>query len=293
MSIDLRTLAATSDARAPVIFVYGVGGIGKTTWASAAPDPVFLMTEDGLISPHLSRCPYLCRKDENPNNRLVRSFEEMIGWLDQLATGDHDWNTVVIDSLDAFEPIVNKYTIEKNGWTDIESPGFGKGYIAAEDSWRRFLDAVMRLRNDRGMMVILIGHNQVNTVTMPDAPPYSQYAPALHKRAAKLVHNLVDATLFAMRPVNTVTDEGKFSSVKHTQVAQRRAVADEPRLYAQERGGWVAKNRFDMPEWVPFHFSAFAQYVPFLSAQPAPPIGAPKIKAETAADATPESADAA
>lgn len=262
MAVDLNTLARKSSPRPPMVYLYGVGGIGKTTFASYAPRPVFLMTEDGLMSPHLSSCDYLARADKDANNRLVRTYEEMCGWLDLLATGNHDYESVVIDSLDAFEPHVWKQTCENHGWKSIETPGYGKGYLEAEALWRDFLARVMRLRNERNMTVIMIGHNTVTNVQMPDSEPYNQYSPAMHKRAAKLVYNESDCVLFAMRPVQIVTDKGKFNTD-----AQKRAIADDNvRLYTQERGGWMAKNRYDMPAWIPFEWPVFASYVPYLNA---------------------------
>ncbi len=280
MSIDLNALARTSAPRPPVVYLYGVGGIGKTTFASFAPDPVFLMTEDGLMSPHLNKCKYLARDGQ----RLVQSFDEMNYWLDALASTDHGYKSVVVDSLDAFEPLVWRETCERHGWKSIESPGFGKGYVEAEQLWREFLSRIMRLRNERDMCCIMIGHNNVNQVQMPDAEPYNQYAPAMHKRAAKLVYNESDCVLFAMRPVTVITDEGKFSSAKNQQVAQRRAKSDDNvRLYTQERGGWQAKNRYDMPSWIPFDFNIFASYVPFLAAQLPQPAPAEQIESDEVA----------
>ena len=48
MSISLGSLNRTTVLKPPRILVYGVHGVGKTTFAAGAPDPVFVVTEDGL-----------------------------------------------------------------------------------------------------------------------------------------------------------------------------------------------------------------------------------------------------
>jgi hypothetical protein len=50
---------------------------------------------------------------------------------------------------------------------DIESFGYGKGYLAALDTWRSFLDGVNALRDERGMGVILIAHAEIKRFDSP------------------------------------------------------------------------------------------------------------------------------
>ncbi|RUM42983.1 MAG: oxidoreductase, partial [Desulfocapsa sp.] len=47
MAISLENLR-TSTAKWPMILaLYGVGGVGKTTFAASATKPIFIQTEDG------------------------------------------------------------------------------------------------------------------------------------------------------------------------------------------------------------------------------------------------------
>ena len=48
MAISLASLERSSAIKPPRILVHGVHGVGKTTFAAGAPDPVFIVTEDGL-----------------------------------------------------------------------------------------------------------------------------------------------------------------------------------------------------------------------------------------------------
>ena len=48
MAISLASLNRTTALKPPRTLIHGVHGVGKTTFAAAAPDPVFVLTEDGL-----------------------------------------------------------------------------------------------------------------------------------------------------------------------------------------------------------------------------------------------------
>jgi hypothetical protein len=48
MTISLASLTRGGAPRPPRLLTYGVAGVGKTSFAAAAPDSVFLQTEDGL-----------------------------------------------------------------------------------------------------------------------------------------------------------------------------------------------------------------------------------------------------
>ena len=50
MAFDLSSIQKKAAMQAPRIMLYGVEGIGKTTFAAGAPSPIFIQTEDGLGS---------------------------------------------------------------------------------------------------------------------------------------------------------------------------------------------------------------------------------------------------
>ena len=50
MVFDLKSIKKNTSFAAPRVLVYGVEGIGKSTFAAGAPSPVFIQTEDGLGS---------------------------------------------------------------------------------------------------------------------------------------------------------------------------------------------------------------------------------------------------
>ena len=48
MAISLNQLVRAAQPKLPIMTLYGVHGIGKSTFAAQAPSPVFIQTEDGL-----------------------------------------------------------------------------------------------------------------------------------------------------------------------------------------------------------------------------------------------------
>ena len=62
--------------------------------------------------------------------------------------------------------------------------------------------------------------------------------------------------LFANTP-NTITSTDTGFKGKYG-----RATMGKARLYCQERGGWVAKNRYKLPEYIPLDWDMLAKHVP-------------------------------
>ena len=90
----LETIQRGKQARPPRVLLYGVEGIGKSTFGSQAPKPIFLQTEDGLDEIDCDRFP------------LATKFDDVIAALKSLAAEKHDYESVVIDSLDWLERLV-------------------------------------------------------------------------------------------------------------------------------------------------------------------------------------------
>ena len=141
MSI-LDKVIAKAKMKPPIICLYGIGGIGKTTFASQMNNPVIIQCEDGI------------GKIECFHTDVAGTYTEFETHLLDLLNDEHDFKTVVVDSLDWLERLINDHVCKENGWPDISSPSFGKGYGAALVVWKNYLDILTKLRNEKGMLVI-------------------------------------------------------------------------------------------------------------------------------------------
>ncbi len=229
----------------PRLLVYGTEGIGKSTLAAAAPRPIFIQTEDGLGEIDCHKFP------------LAGSLEDVDSALTELHAEDHPYQTVVVDSLDWLERIIWDRLCKAYGVASIEKVdgGYAKGYIHALSLWRKILDRLAALRDDRGMMVMLVAHAKVEKFEDPEAPSYDRYSPRLNKHASALVAEWCDAVLFATRKIITRTEEGSFHRSRTIAAGQGR---DGGERILRSIGGpaCIAKNRYSLPAELPLSWPA-------------------------------------
>lgn len=245
MAMKLDQLKQVSVPKVPRITVYGVAGVGKTQFAAGARNPVFLLTEDGLGMREVAHFP------------LAKTYDDLIGYLAALYSEDHDFATVVVDSLDWLEPLIHARVCRDNGWSSIEEPGYGKGYVAALALWRQYLDGLNALRDERGMTVVQIAHSEIRRFDSPEHEPFDRYGIKLHARAAALVLEHSDAVLFANFRVATVKSDVGFNK------RVNRAVGSGERLiHTTERPAFIAKNRYGLPDTLPLDWDSFARAMP-------------------------------
>jgi AAA domain len=257
MAINLSTLRRGVSFDPPRILIYGVQGVGKSTFANEAPDPVFIQTEDGQGTLDLTSFP------------LSKSYGDVMEALTSLATEDHSFGTVVVDSLDWLEPLIWKKVAEDANLKSIEDIGYGKGYVAALDLWREYLAALDYLRNVKRMVIIQTAHAEIKRFDSPETEAYDRYNIKLHKSASALVQEHCDVVLFANYRVGTQQSDAGFGQKK------TRAVGSGQRaIFTQEKPAFHAKTRFTMPDSIELvkgkAFSQFAQYVPFFQQQQQP-----------------------
>lgn len=244
----LATIQRGRAAKPPRILVHGTEGIGKSTFGSQAPRPIFIQTEDGLDEIDCNRFP------------LATTYDAVVTSLTELRVQQHDYESVVIDSLDWLERLVWDKLCAESGVDSIEKVdgGYSKGYTHALTYWREIIDRLNGLRNDRGMVVVLIAHTKVERFEDPESSPYDRYSPRLHKHAAALVSEWCDAVLFATRKVRTQTEDAGFN--------RKRTIAHAIGKDGGERilrcvGGpsCVAKNRYGITQELPLSWAAFIQ----------------------------------
>lgn len=245
MAISLASLKSTAAVAPRRILLHGVAGIGKTTFASQADRPVVVQTEDGLGSIKVPHFP------------LAKSFDAVMEALAALYTEAHDHKTVVVDSVDWLEPLVWERACRDNGWGSIEEPGYGKGYVAALDLWRQYLEGLNALRDQRGMTVIQLAHTDIKRFDSPEHEPYDRYVIKLHARAAALLQEHSDVVLFANYRISTVK-----SVVGFNKKVTRALGSGERVLYTAERPAFLAKNRYGLPDMLPLDWQAFAAAMP-------------------------------
>lgn len=237
MAFDLKAISKNSALKAPRIMVYGVEGVGKTTFAAGAPNPIIVPTEDGLGSLEVAHFPLATSTDD---------IREAIGTLYNEET---DYGTVVIDSLDWLENIIWNEIEKKHDAKDL---AYGKGALLAANVWREILEGLNALRNDKGMAIILIAHSSIKRFDSPETEPYDRFQPKLQDRSSALIREWCDAVFFAN--YRTIV---KKSDVGFNKEVARGISTGERLLYTSERPAFMAKNRYALPDTIALSWDAF------------------------------------
>lgn len=228
------------------IMLYGTAGIGKSTFASMAPAPIFLPTEDGL------------RDIDCVSYPVLKTFEEVLDAVRELRDAPHDYKTVAIDSLDWLEQLIwtNVVRNHEKKINSIEEIGYGKGYLMALSRWRYLCDKLDELRLRRGMTVILIAHAAIVAFASPETEGYDRYVPKLHKSASGLVMEWCDEVLFATYEV--------FTRAVQDRVGERNlgVGTGERIIRTAERPFCIAKNRLNLPEKIKLDWREYAKFLP-------------------------------
>ena len=111
------------------VVVYGVEGIGKTTFASHFPAPLFLDLDRG------SRRMDVDRIDS------IQDWPALMGTLDQIQRDPSlPYSTIVIDTADMAAKLASAYICKANGSKkSIEEFGYGKGYVILAEEFSKLL----------------------------------------------------------------------------------------------------------------------------------------------------------
>ncbi|MEP3248077.1 MAG: ATP-binding protein [Sneathiella sp.] len=263
MAYDLASLETQTNPRPPRILVYGVPGVGKTVLGITAPKPVFIRTEDGLDGkmPDGTLAIDALQANNGATFPLCKTFEEVLECLATLANEEHDFETLVVDSCDWLEMLLQSYTARKSGHASIEDAGYGKGYIDAKRHFEElYLGGINYLNVEKSMTIMQVAHSSVVKFDSPDVDPYNRYEIKMHKHTSNLLQEHSDCILFANYKIATTKTDVGFNK------KQNRAVGTGERiLQTNDRPTHLAKNRYGMPDQIPMEWTAIAENIPFFN----------------------------
>lgn len=220
--------------------IYGTEGVGKTTFASMFPGAVFIDTEGSTTHMDIARFdPPETLDDVKKCITYVLGHPEEIG-------------TLVIDTVDWMEKLIYRDVCEEKKIQNIEDLGYGKGYVYAKQKMQQILEMLDDVIA-RGVHVVLVCHSTIRKFELPDEMgSYDRYVLKLNeKNISPLVKEWVDMLLFVNFKTDVVTaPDGK---TKKARGGQKRV------MYANHSACWDAKNRFGLPDEMPFEYDQIAE----------------------------------
>jgi hypothetical protein len=215
--------------------LYGPPGVGKSSFASEAPNPIFIPCERGLDQITVAKFP------------TPKDLDEFATYLKAVEEEENDYQTVVIDTADALELLIFDAVCKEGKVQSLEEygGGFQKGYFRAREYWARLLARLTRMSERR--TVLLIGHSHLRTVADPMmATSYDVFELKIQQKSVELIRQAVDLILFARMATTVAKDSPKAKK-------GRGLISGDREMYTQPTTGLESKNRYNLES--PMEFS--------------------------------------
>jgi len=224
------------NANVPLRYVVaGPEGVGKSTLASKSPSPLFICAEDGLTGlDHIQRF-------------APADLTELNSMLDALIASAGEFKTIVIDTTDWLERLICASVCKRDGKSDIEDYGYGKGYVVMEGELVLLLQKLDLARQKAGLGIIMLSHVHIRTFNDPRGQSYERFEMKGHKRFTGILREWPDACLFATYEVFQTKEKGK---------SRETTIGGERVLHTQWSPAWDAKNRMNLPDVLPLDWDA-------------------------------------
>lgn len=231
--------------KAQKVVLYGVEGIGKSTFASHFPDALFIDTEGSTAHLDVARLP-------DPT-----SWQMLIDEVKHVRDNPDLCKTLVIDTADWAEKLCAGFICARGKKTGIEDFGYGKGYVYLAEEFGRLLNLLTEVI-DRDIHVVLTAHAIMRKFEQPDEMgAYDRWELKLQRRTGPLVKEWADMILFANYKTIVVQSEGK-----------PKAQGGKRVMYASHHPCWDAKNRQGLPDEMDFSFEAISHVFNKKESQP-------------------------
>lgn len=228
------------------VVVYGVEGIGKTTFASHFPAPLFLDLDRGSCQMDVDRID------------SIQDWPALMGTLDQIQRDPSlPYSTIVIDTADMAAKLASAYICKANGnKKSIEEFGYGKGYVILAEKFSKLLLNAEVLVN-MGFNVVFLAHAMQRTVTRPDdTGSYDHWEMKLpgskNNSLGALLKEWADLLLFADYKV----------IIRQGADGKGKAAGGQRRMRATHTPFADAKNRFGLADILDFDFKEIQAIIP-------------------------------
>ena len=248
--------------------IYGPEGIGKTTFASQFPDPLFLDTEGSTVHMDVKRLP-------KPD-----LWTELLNEVEYVRQNPGCCRTLVLDTADWAETLCSEYICARDQKTGIEDYGYGKGYRFLFEEFGRLLNALEGVR-EKGVNIVICCHAAMRKFEQPDElGAYDRWSLKLtdtpKASIAGAVKEWADMVIFANYKTIVVNVDGKGATK-----GKNKAQGGKRVMYTAHHSCWDAKNRFGLPEEADFSYEVVRPVIEGAASTPKPSTTPPKTTTQT------------
>lgn len=234
------------------ICLYGVEGIGKSTFAAQFPNPIFIDTEGSTKHMDVARLP------------KPTSWTMLMESVKYVKANPAVCQTLVIDTADWAEQLCLNHICSDKGIKGIEDLGYGRGYVYLAEEFGRLLNLLSDVVA-LGINVVFTAHAQMRKFEQPDETgAYDRWELKLQKKTAPLLKEWADMVLFANYKTLVVNVDNQGATK-----GKNKAQGGKRVMYAAHHPCWDAKNRHGLPDEMPFEYKQIAHCIPAKQA-PAP-----------------------
>ena len=214
--------------KAKKVVIYGPEGIGKSTFASQFPEPVFIDTEGSTGNLDVARF-------DAPS-----SWQMLMDEVEYVIKNPDCCKTLAIDTADWAEQLCITHLCQKYQQASVESFGYGKGYTYVKEEFGRLLNKLSDVI-EKGINVVITAHAQMRKFEQPDEMgSYDRWELKLSKQTSSLIKEWCDILLFANYKTYVVKVNGKNKAQGGNRV-----------MYTAHHSCWDAKNRYGLAEELP------------------------------------------
>lgn len=251
------------------VVVYGPEGIGKSTFASMFPDPLFIDTEGSTKDMDVARTP-------TPSSWMM-----LMELVMEVKRSPGICQTLIIDTADWAEMLCITQICDKNHKNSIEEFGFGKGYTYVQEEFGRLLNLLEEVIK-AGINVVLTAHAKMRKFEQPDElGSYDRWEMKLTKQTAPMVKEWADMVLFCNYKTFVINVDGQGA-----QKGKNKAQGGKRVMYTTHHSCWDAKNRYGLADEVPFEYSSIKHIIEQGQAAAPPPMSAKTEPPVTATEKT-------
>ncbi len=179
-----------------IILIYGRAKVGKSTFASQFPKPLFLATEPGLN--HLQVYKVNCN-----------SWLTFLEACKEIAEEKHDFRTIVIDTIDNLTMYCAEYICQDNGITHVSELPHGKGWHLVTSELRRALSKLASLPYG----LLLISHSEQEEIETKTRK-YHRWTISIGGKNKNVFLNMADLILFIDSKLETDGEEVRIIRTK-------------------------------------------------------------------------------
>ena len=244
------------------IVVYGPEGIGKSTFASKFPGAVFIDTEGSTNEMDVARFP------------TPTSWTMLLDEVREVLRNPSLCQTLVIDTADWAEQLEITELCASKNWKGIEDAGYGKGYTYSAEEFGKLLNLLTAV-SDKGVNIVITAHAQLRKIELPEEMgAYDHWEMKTSKKVAPMIREWATAVFFANYKTMVIEVDKK-----------KKAQGGRRVMYANHTPFWDAKNRYGLPDEMPFEFESIAHLFTDTPAAPEPKKEQPKPAAKKPAAA--------